>query len=287
MPNWKFTVVDGYRTRYQDEGDGSPIVLFHGGEFGAGGADTWRDELIEVLVDAGHRVVVVDRLGQGLTDNPRTADDYRMSVVVGHATAFIRQLGINNATLGGQSRGAFVASRIAKESPDLCSRLVIINSASISVRYPAEQVPGTLTYRTYKELMTGDVRHDLELMSVTTDHLTEEWVTRRGEIAALPKSQEAKDVFKSVSEEMFSEFEVLKTDALKWFIGGGHRKPTLIIWGVGDPTTRSFDALDLFDVMQPHVDMLRLHMINRAGHWPHREYPLEVADEIRDFIARS
>jgi pimeloyl-ACP methyl ester carboxylesterase len=286
MNEWKFTTVDGYRTRYKDEGSGDPIVLFHGGEFGAGGADTWRDEMIDVLVTAGHRVVVVDRLGQGLTDNPRSDAEYRMSAVVDHATRFVRAMGIEGATLGGQSRGAFVASRIAMDHPELCRRLVIINSASISVRYPAEGVPGTLTYETYNKTMTGDVAVDLRIMSSTTEHLTDEFVARRTEIAALPKSQEARATFKRVHDEMFAEFEVLKAEVLKWFIGGGHRKPTLIIWGVGDPTTRASDGLDLFEVMQPHVDDLRLHMINRSGHWPHREYPIEVADEIRDFIAR-
>lgn len=287
MPEWKYIDIDGINTRYKDEGDGDPIVLFHGGEFGAGGADTWRDEIFDVLVGAGHRLVVVDRLGQGLTDNPRTDDEYRMSAVVRHATRFIETLGISGATIGGQSRGAFVASRIAKESPGLCTRLVIINSASISVRYPAEQVPGTATYRVYKELMTGNVMEDLKIMSVTTEHLTDEWMANRAEIAALPKSKEAKEAFRRVNDEMFAEFEILKTDVLKWIIGGGHRKPTIIIWGVGDPTTTSADALDLWDVMRPHVDTLRLHMINRAGHWPHREYPVEVAEEIRDFIRRS
>lgn len=286
MSDWKYTTVDGYRTRYKDEGTGDPIVLFHGGEFGAGGADTWRDEMIDVLVAAGHRVVVVDRLGQGMTDNPRTDDDYRMSAVVAHATAFVRSLGITGATLGGQSRGAFVASRIALENPDLCARLVIVNSATISVKYPAEGVPGTLTHKTYAQTMTGDVPTDLRIMSSTFEHLTDEFVASRAEISALPKSQEARSAFKRVAEEMYAEFEVLKNQVLKWFIGGGHRKPTLILWGVGDPTTRSSDALDLFDVMQPHVDALRLHMINRSGHWPHREYPVEVADEIRDFVAR-
>lgn len=286
LDGWKFISVDGINTRYRDEGAGDAIVLIHGGDFGGGGGDTWPDELIAPLVDEGHRVIVIDRLGMGRTDNPRSDDEYRMSVVIAHAIALLRLLGVDGATLAGQSRGAFVASRIAKQAPELCRRLVIVNSATVSPWLPAESVPSTLTYRAYIETFTGDTRQDAALMSVTTEHITDEWVRSRAETAALPKSLEAKAAMKRAHTELFAEFEVLKADLMKWFIGGGHTKPTLITWGVGDITTRSKDALEIFDILQPHVDDLRLHMINRSGHWPHREYPEEVAAEINSFIAR-
>lgn len=282
---WKFIDVDGINTRYADVGEGSPIVLIHGGEIGSGTADTW-DRLIPLLAPR-HRVVALDRLGAGHTDNPKSDDSFRMSSVVAHVAALLAQLGIESATIVGQSRGAFVGSRLAKDYPYLVERLVIINSASISVRFPVEPVPGTLTYKTYYQDFTGDADHDARIMSVTTEHMTPEWVAARQAIADLPKTRAAQVTFRELWDDIFAEFEVLKNDVLKWFTRGGHTKPTLIIWGIGDPTTTARDGLDLFEILAPHVEQLQLHMINRSGHWPHREYPQDVAQQVEAFIAVS
>lgn len=283
---WKFVDIEGYRTRYRESGTGSPVVLIHGGEMGSGTADTWPDAMINHLAE-NHRVIAFDRLGSGHSDNPKSDEAFRMSTVVEHAASLLRTLGVKGATMVGQSRGAFVASRLSKLYPELTERLVVINSASISVRFPVEPLPGTLTYETYYRTFNGDEDHDARIMSVTTEHMTEEWVAARKEVAELPKSIEAKEKFKFLWDEIFAEFEILKNDTLKWFIGGGHTKPTLIIWGVGDPTTTARDGMDLFEIFAPHVEQLRLHFINRSGHWPHREYPEEVGREIRDFISQK
>jgi pimeloyl-ACP methyl ester carboxylesterase len=210
-----------------------------------------------------------------------------MSSVIRHLRAFMDKLGLAGATVVGQSRGAFCAARLAMEFPHLVSRLVLINSASISVRLPVEPLPGTLTHETYYERFTGDTRADAEVMSVTYGHITDEWVAARTEVARLEKTREAAATFKRLWTDIFAEFEVLKNEILKWIIAGGHTKPTLIVWGVGDPTTTARDAFELGEIMQPHVDKLRLHLINRSGHWPHREYPDEVGSEIRQFISHT
>lgn len=279
---WKYTDVDGINTRYHESGAGSPVVLIHGGEIASGTADTW-DRLIEEL-EPHHRVIAFDRLGSGYTDNPKSDAEFRMSTVVKHAATFLKQINVESATMMGQSRGAFVASRLAKEYPELVQNLVIINSASISVRYPVEPLPSTLTYETYYKRFNGEADHDARIMSVTTEHMTPEWVAARQAIADLPKTKEGQAKFKELWDDIFVEFEQLKNDTLKWFIGGGHTKPTLIVWGIGDPTTTARDASDLFEILQPHINELRLHLINRSGHWPHREYPAEVAREVHSFI---
>ena len=70
----KFVDVDGIGTRYFEMGSGETVVLFHGGNFGSHhGADCaadWNlnfDGLAEEC-----RVIAVDKIGQGYTDNPET-----------------------------------------------------------------------------------------------------------------------------------------------------------------------------------------------------------------------
>ena len=58
--------VDGLRMHYIDEGDGEPVVLFHG-------EPTWAylyRKVARPLLDAGRRVVAVDMPGFGRSDKP-------------------------------------------------------------------------------------------------------------------------------------------------------------------------------------------------------------------------
>lgn len=59
----KSVVVDGLVTGYLEAGEGDPVVLLHGGEFGAGAELGW-ERTIDALAER-HRVVAPDMLGYG------------------------------------------------------------------------------------------------------------------------------------------------------------------------------------------------------------------------------
>ena len=284
----KFVDVDGVRTRYLEAGSGHPIVLFHGGEFGGNtGAHVWSSELYKSLAAAGHRAVGIDRLGQAQTDNPRAPEDYRISAVIAHSIATLEALSITNATVVGQSRGAYVAARIAVERPDLVRRLVLINSGSLAPGVGVEPKPGELTYAVYNEMMTGEARNDAEALSYTFDHITDEWLAESQRYADSDKAKEAKSVLDSVARAYFDEFAEQKSDTLDRLGSCGYTGPTLIIWGVGDRTLTHESSIDLFNVFKDQSEHLRMHVINHAGHSVFREYPDEVSKQIVDFIAAT
>ena len=66
---WPFVArylrVNGWRMHYVDEGIGDPILLLHGNSKGF----LYRDVILP-LVDAGHRVIVSDMVGFGLSEKP-------------------------------------------------------------------------------------------------------------------------------------------------------------------------------------------------------------------------
>lgn len=284
----KFVDVDGIRTRYLEEGSGHPIVLFHGGEFGGNtGAHVFSPELYKTLALAGHRVVGIDRLGQAQTDNPHTPEGYRISVVIAHSIATLDALSITGATVLGQSRGAYVAARIAVERPDLVRRLVLINSGSLAPGVGVEPKPGDLTYAVYNEMMTGDARNDAEALSYTRDHITDEWLEECQRYADAEKSKEAKTALSSVERAYFDEFAAQKDDTLDRLAAGAYTGPTLIIWGVGDRTLTHESSIALFDVFKDQSEHLRMHVINRSGHSVFREYPDEVSRQVVDFVATT
>lgn len=285
----RFIDVGGTRTRYlEKDAGGEPIVLIHGGEFGGStGAHVWPPGLYAALATAGHRVVGLDRLGQAQTDNPTSPEGYRISAVIAHTVASLEALTISGATLVGQSRGAYVAARIAVERPDLVRRLVLINTGSLAPGVGVEPTPGDLTYEVYNKMMNGDARNDAGALSYTTDHITDEWLAENQRYHDSEKAREARAVLVDQARGYFDEFAAQKEDTLARLAAGRFTGPTLIVWGVGDRTLTHESALALFEVFQEQSSHLRMHTINHAGHSVFREYPDEVAQQIVDFVAAT
>ena len=72
-------LVDGLSTSYLEAGEGDPVVLLHGGEFGAGAELGWERNIATLA--ARYRVLAPDharvrRVGEGdrLRRRPRDAD---------------------------------------------------------------------------------------------------------------------------------------------------------------------------------------------------------------------
>jgi pimeloyl-ACP methyl ester carboxylesterase len=98
MRGERFVDVDGIRTRYFDKGSGEILVLFHGSHLGTNDAcESALDwELNYDSLAEWFRVIAVDKLGQGHTDNPKRDEDYTMAATVRHAYQFLQALGLRN-----------------------------------------------------------------------------------------------------------------------------------------------------------------------------------------------
>ncbi|KAA9150607.1 alpha/beta hydrolase [Microbacterium lushaniae] len=103
MVQAKTIVVDGLETSYLEAGDGPPIVLLHGGEFGASAGLAW-ERVIEPLA-ASHRVVAPDILGFGASAKVVDFADGR-GIKLRHLAALCGRLGISEADFVGNSMGA-------------------------------------------------------------------------------------------------------------------------------------------------------------------------------------
>jgi len=98
--------VNGIRTRYYESGSGEPMVLIHAEEGFIGHASAnYFAKNIPGLAKHFH-VFAPDRLGSGLTDNPKTDQDYNIHAEMDHIVQFIQTLKLNKVHLVGQSHGA-------------------------------------------------------------------------------------------------------------------------------------------------------------------------------------
>lgn len=107
-------------------GAGEPVVLVHGA---FASSHMWRD--VTTRVPKGHRILVVDLLGHGRSDQPPDAP----LDVAAHArrlAALLRTLGVGPACLVGHGVGAAIASRMALDHPTEVTRLLLCNPCLVA-----------------------------------------------------------------------------------------------------------------------------------------------------------
>jgi haloalkane dehalogenase len=119
-----YAEVDGLRLHYLDEGEGDPIVCFHG-------EPTWSylyRRMVAPLVAGGHRVIAPDYAGFGRSDKPTERSWYTYDTHVEIVTKLLEHLDVRNATAVVQDWGGPIGLRWATENPDRAARLVIMNT---------------------------------------------------------------------------------------------------------------------------------------------------------------
>ncbi|MCW2513174.1 MAG: alpha/beta hydrolase [Mycobacterium sp.] len=99
----KSVVVDGLVTGYLEAGAGDPVVLLHGGEFGASAELGWERTIAALA--ARHRVLAPDMLGYG--DSAKVIDfvDGR-GMRIRHLASFCAAMDVTSAHFVGNSMGA-------------------------------------------------------------------------------------------------------------------------------------------------------------------------------------
>ena len=120
----------GMRLHYLDEGDGAPVVLFHG-------EPTWSflyRHVIAVLVSAGYRTIAPDYPGFGRSDKPADPDFYTYDTLTEAAGAVVDSLGLTDATAVVQDWGGPIGLRVALDRPGVFTRLSILNTGLFSGR---------------------------------------------------------------------------------------------------------------------------------------------------------
>ena len=101
---------------------GNPIVLIHGYT----GSMNWWDRLAPLL-SRTHRVIRIDLLGHGGSEKP--SGGYSIEDQASAVAEALAKLHVVNATVVGHSLGAAVATALAGQSPQLASRVVVLDEA--------------------------------------------------------------------------------------------------------------------------------------------------------------
>ncbi|UXY55287.1 alpha/beta fold hydrolase [Pseudomonas tohonis] len=115
--------------------NGRTLVLLHGKNFcGA----TWEGS-IQVLVQAGYRVVVPDQVGFCKSSKPQRYQ-FSFQQLAANTHALLASLGLEKVTLLGHSMGGMLATRYALQYPEQVEQLVMVNPIGLE-DWKAKGVP--------------------------------------------------------------------------------------------------------------------------------------------------
>jgi pimeloyl-ACP methyl ester carboxylesterase len=289
----KFIDVDGIRTHYWEKGTGPALLLIHGGQptGKGGGALTWLRNF-DGLSEQFH-VYAIDRLGQGLTDNPKNREDYEhyYEQVAEHVWGFINAAGIDKVALVGHSQGGWPVSRLALDHPERISCLVNVDGVlapggDLNVhtsRFYLHTIqfhpPGGATFESMKRTR--------EFQSYTLNNIVDFAVQRGFDLAQLPKLEEATVIMKKLRmNPRHPAAQALFEQARQDIATGMLKVPSLVIWGYNDPSSPYPGGLALFELINKATPISQLHVFANSGHESHIEYPEQFNRVVVNFCSQ-
>nr|WP_314547423.1 alpha/beta hydrolase [uncultured Massilia sp.] len=272
--------ANGIRQHYLEAGAGAPVVLLHGfpeTNF------VWRFQ-VPVLAER-YRIIAPDLRGYGETDKP--AGGYDKRNMARDLRELLRALGIDRIALVGHDRGARVATRFAKDYPEMVDRLVVMNNVPtrIVAREFSPAVAKSYWFFIFNQvpdlpeaLIAG--REDLWLR-----HLFSDWCYNPLAIDG--------DAFRTYVEAYrrpgavrgaMADYRAIAEDVEQDKVDADVEIacPTLSLWGA------DFHAVGkMFDMAAIWAEMasdLRAVAIPQSGHLPQEEQPERVNAELLAFL---
>ncbi|MBN9035941.1 MAG: hypothetical protein BGN88_03650 [Clostridiales bacterium 43-6] len=280
--------IDGVETTYFEAGSGETIFFVYGGHFGGAdaGSSAQAWDLNFGPLSSQFRVVALDKLGQGRTGNPKRDEDYTMAAVVSHAAGLIKALGLRDLHIVGHSRGAFAATRLALEYPELTRSLTMVSSGTTSPLISTNEIrlagsPHPFYTRESARFTYEGYCHDPRAVS-------EDWIDRSMEISSLPRVPECMD--KMYGEGLYFRTFIpnlarLKRETLQWLGEGRLQRPLQIFWGLNDQTADVGGAFELHDLVSPH-QRVEVNIFGHCGHFPYREHPARFNQLMSRFVRK-
>ena len=265
----KTVLVDGLTTGYLEAGQGDPVVLLHGGEFGVNADLGWENN-IAALAQHYH-VLALDMLGFGQSAKVIDFNDGR-GMRIRHIARFCDALGVTAAHFVGNSMGAinlFVDA--TSESPLLPARSLTMICGGGEI----QRNEHSAALYDYDATVPG-MRRIVEALFFDPGYPADEaYVRRRYESSIAPGAWE------SLAAARFRR-PGLDPPPLPSSKRAYERitVPTLVVEGADDKLLPDGWAAEIAKQI-PHG---RSTVIERAGHCPQIEQPDAVNELLLDFL---
>ena len=271
----EYVDVAGGRIAYEVVGHGPLVVLSPG----MGDTRSTYRFLAPLIVNAGYRVASVDLRGHGASSTGWGA--YSRADTAGDLIEVIRKLG-GPAVIVGQSFSGGSATIAAATNPDLVSAIVEIDPFT---RPPKISLAALLSNAPYRRgmlllgrfIFTGSVKAWSKYLDLAyPGRKPTDWDTW---LAALQASLREPGRLEAARKMGRSK----PVDAAAQL--ANVRCPALVVMGSDDSDFPDPEAEAAAIVGLLPAGLGRYQMIENAGHYPHAQYPQEVAAALLPFLA--
>lgn len=265
------TVVDGLVTSYLEAGNGEPLVLLHGGEFGANAEIGWEHNIAALA--AHHRVLAPDMLGFGQSAKVIDFTDGR-GMRIRHVARFCAGLGIDSAHFVGNSMGAIM---LLTDATSDCPVLPIRSIVTICGGGEIQRNQHMEALYEYDATVAGMRRIVEALFHDPAYPADDDYVRRRYESSIAPGAWEAVAAARfrrpgaappppASSKRAYERISV----------------PTLVVEGARDKLL----SLDWAKQVADQIHDGRSAVVEGAGHCPQIEQSSIVNELLVDFLSR-
>jgi len=259
--------VLGFTLHYLEAGRGAPVVLLHG--LGGDGS-RWAPNIDPLAKD--FHVFALDQIGFGQSDKPLA--NYHTGMLSEFLVGFLKAVGVQKASLVGNSMGAGVALYTAAKHAQVVDGIVLADGGgfrSPAAGAPAPPTPEALHRRQIQNSVTREeTREFFRILfhdkSLVTDRLVDDQLQMRLRSAfTITRIQEAGE--KGIGSLTESDVRAVKA-------------PALIVWGKYDELANPAGA----DRLEKTIPGSKKVIIDNCGHMPQIEKADEFNRLVREFL---
>jgi pimeloyl-ACP methyl ester carboxylesterase len=268
----KTILVDGLVTGYLEAGQGDPVILLHGGEFGVNAEIAWENN-IDALARR-HRVLALEMLGFGESAKVIDFNDGR-GMRIRHIARFCEAVGAESAHFVGNSMGAVnLLVDATSESPVLPARSLVMICGGGEI----QRNEHSAALYDYDATVDG-MRRIVEALFCDPAYVADEsYVQRRYDSSIAPGAWEA--LAGARFRRPGLEPPPLPSSARAY---DRIAVPTLVVEGGGDKLLPRGWAAEI----AAQIQSARSAVIPDAGHCPQIEQPAAVNDLLLAFLAEQ
>ncbi|MCW2758353.1 MAG: hsaD 3 [Nocardioidaceae bacterium] len=272
-------VVHGHERAFVKAGSGPVLLLLHGL-----GCDhtTWYP-IIDRLAES-FTVIAPDLLGHGASAKPRA--DYSIGGYANGMRDLLTVLGIETVTVVGHSLGGGVAMQFAYQFPERTERMILLAPGGIGPEVSPAVRAITLPF--FRQLMSvatlPGIRHvgtaGLRALAGTGVAAARDL----GEVAKIYESFKDPATRAAIAHVVRACVDwkgQIITMADRAYLTAA--MPMCVIWGTEDMVI-PFSHAGIARQIAPGAEV---ELVQKAGHFPHRDHPEQVVRLIEDFIAST
>ena len=274
----KYLEWEGLRLAYIDEGDGRPVMLFHG-------EPSWSflyRKIMRELLDKGYRVIAMDQPGFGRSDKPTDVGWYSYDRHTAAALALVEQLDLQDAVFVVQDWGGPIGLRIGMlEAPERVSRFVAMDTGLWTGRQHMSDM-----WRAFRDFVerTEDLPIGLLIERACATEISDEVVAAYEAPFPTPESKAGARAFPlmlpltpddpgaAIGQQIV---DVVRED----------ERPVLLMWGDADPGLPLDPVGRKVQTLFPTAEELTI--IHDGGHFVQEDQGHEIGALIADWLANT